>query len=847
MPNILLASKTAVPKINNHIIERERLTKILQRNDMAKLIVIRAPAGYGKTTMLSSWMNQLDSAVAWYTVDQTDNDPILFWKYLTHSVYSALHHESTSQIRSLLHTQPQLPLENLVDSLLNELFACEKIHIIIDDYHHIENVSIHHMMTRLIDFLPDHCTVYLTSRSSISLPVARWRLSYCMLEMDAKHLLFTYEETNQFYEKQKIQLSITELQNVFAVTEGWATGLQLTSLSTAKNATGEWQVEQLRRNDSNIAQFLMNEVLSKLAPPIQNFLLYTSLLEHVTPDICNLLTNRTDSQQVLLELEKQGFFISRVSTKEQIFKYHNLLKMTLRKELDGKCPQNVIVDLYEKATNALYKNGNFICAIELALNGELYARAEQWIYEHIVAVLSCGHSTSYVTWIRKLLKSGYDVHPEIMVMYAYTLAALHDLEDAYRVIEELEQKHRTNQWMDRAEYTSAVDDFLGVKAYILVMLKGDLAQGGEFIRQRLERKPKKSKWDAIFTQYNQKEHVLFRTNIGYKGKLLSDEKAMSFFIKFRSGEFKELSMTGYSYGMRAEKLYEWNRFDELSTELEEALRSGHQFRDSGLLVPMYILKSKIAALDNQYIVAQAVLDHAIETISERYWINTLRVMKALLFSRENDSIQAEQELAKIKGRSNADSTQVNLPFYLLVKARVYLVKGHYQEAKQLIIQVQLQSEQEGQLSTNIEAAILRAICLVELGDKNEALSVLHHALKLAEPYEYVRTFIDEIKILPLLRNYVEVRHELFDNWDEVSINYAHLLLECAQKHEQVPALEALSVREQEILSLLSAGASNREIAEKLFLSEGTVRVYLSGIYSKLGVKNRAQALLFKQT
>lgn len=373
--------------------------------------------------------------------------------------------------------------------------------------------------------------------------------------------------------------------------------------------------------------------------------------------------------------------------------------------------------------------------------------AEQWIQEHLVTFLSCGHSTSYINWINTLLANGYEVHPELMVMYAYTLAALHNLENAYQTILELEQKHRTNQWMNKNTYASAVDDFLGVKAYVFVMKNGDLSQAAEYIRQRLERNPIGSKWDAIFIQYNQTEPMLFRTNIGSRGKLLSDEQAMSFFAKFRTGEFKNLSMTGYSYGMRAEKLYEWNHFDELSIELEEALRSGHQFQDPGLLVPMYILKSKIAALEEQYIVAQSILDHAIETINERHWIDSIRVMKALLFLRESNVVQAEQELAKIK--ENMDK---NSPFYLLVKARYLLMKEHLLEAQQLIVQVQLQAQQQGQLSTCIEATILLAICLAEQGQADKSLMTLHQALKLAEPYQYIRTFMDEPQTYALLKN-----------------------------------------------------------------------------------------------
>lgn len=836
MPNILVASKTTVPQTGKQIIERERLNAILHQST-AKLIVVQAPAGYGKTTFLSSWFQQLETAVAWYTVDQTDNDLNRYWKYLIHAIGHSLQPEAASRINSILHAQPQLPLEFFMDSLLNELsLSTKKIHIMIDDYHHIHNVTIHQAMTRLIDFLPEHCFIYLTSRSSISLPIARWRLNHCLLEIGLEHLLFTYEETKEFYKNLNKKLDVKVLQKVFEITEGWPTGLQLTNLAGFHNVDKEF-----RESNLYVFQYLMSEVFFKLALPLQIFLLYTSLLEQLTADTCNVLTNRTDAHLVLLELDQQGLFISRVEAKEQVFRYHNLFREALRQELSNRFTQQDIIFLYEKAAVALYNNGNFLSAIELALSGNVFMYAEQWIQEHLVTFLSCGHSTSYVKWIDTFLSNGYEVHPELMVMYAYTLAALHNLEDAYQTILELEQKHRSNQWMNKSEYASAVDDFLGVKAYVFVMKNGDLSQAGEYIRQRLERNPVGSKWDAIFIQYNQTEPMLFRTNIGSRGKLLSDEQAMSFFAKFRTGKFKNLSMTGYSYGVRAEKLYEWNQFAELSIELEEAIRSGHQFQDAGLLVPMYILKSKMAVLEEQYIVAQGVLDHAIEAVNERHWINSIRVMKALLFLREDNIVQAEQELAKVKEKVDKDT-----PFYLLVKARYLLMKGHPLAAQQLIRQVQSQAQQQEQLSTRIEATILLAICLGEQGQADEALETLHQALKLAEPYNYIRTFLDENKIIPLMRDYIDVcQKHAKEDWDEVIISYVYRLLNYVQ--ELIPVLEVLSTREQEIFSLLSEGASNKEIAEQLFLSEGTIRVYLSGIYNKLGVKNRAQALLLKQS
>lgn len=835
--NVLITAKTNVPELPKNATERQRLTDMLKQASTSRLIVVRAPAGYGKTTMLSHWAKQMEQAVAWYSVNQEDNDPIRFWKYFTASICQALQLNSMQYLWELPHVQPQPPVKFLVNALLTELYESnEPIQIVIDDYHVIHNEAIHEMLKLLIDFMPSHCSICIASRTSLSLPIAKWRLIFRVVEIGREQLLFTFEEAKKFYNERNIIFKRLEtVQAMLNMTESWVMGLLLTTIAMKDDEDGQFHRNAL------VMEYLMKEVLETLPLDIQQFLLYTSILEQLTPEVCDALANRSDSFRVLSMLEQQGVFVIRMESKNPVFRYHNLMLETLQRELQSSYSEEFIRALYEKASTTLFEKGNILSAIELALNGKLFAKAEQWIRENMVRLLSCGQSTTYVVWIRTMLDNRYEVHPEMMVMYAYTLATLHNLQDALAVIQELEQRHKEHQWMTQEEYATAVDDFLGIKAYILVMLNGDLVQGAQYIQRRLERKPKNSKWDAIFTQYNQQEPVLSRTNIGSKGKLISDEKAMSFFSLFRTGEFKELSMTGYSYGVRAEKLYEWNRFDELMLELEEALKAGYRFRDQGLLVPMYILKSKVLARNHPHIVAQTVLDHALENVSEKRWKDALHTMKALLFVRNQELDKAENELLKTGESYVTKTTLHEIPFYELVTVRILLAKEQYEKALAIILRVKKQAQQQQQLSTNIEAIVLEAICYSRLNKREQSLQALHEALRLGEPYGYVRTFLDESEIQPILESYVTRRQQDTSNeWHDVSIHYVLQLLDKEQKQQSL--IDSLTPREQEMYALLIEGVSNKEIAARLFLSEGTVRVYLSGIYQKLGVKNRAQAM-----
>ncbi|HJF33017.1 MAG TPA: LuxR C-terminal-related transcriptional regulator [Sporosarcina psychrophila] len=844
MQGVLLTSKITLPMNTGKIVERERLTQLLQRGSRSKLLFVRAPAGYGKTTMLSQWAIQHEGPIAWFTVDVTDNDLLRFWEYVAYTVFASFRSSTASSILSMFHAQSSFSSEKLIDSLLNEISLLPgNIQIIIDDYHLIENANIHAMMEQFMNYLPSNTKVCLSSRMDLPLPFAKWREKSWLSEIGIEQLRLTYEEGKEFYEQQNIVFDHAHhLQTVVDVTEGWAAGLQLAGLSLASDSERDGDFSQFDGRHPFVAEFLMKEVFETLSPSSHFFLLCTSILDQLTPEICDKLTRRSDSHERLHELEKKGLFIIRLHEKEPIFRYHNLLTETLRSELENRYADDFIVLMNEKVALILYEKGDFICAIEHALNGHMYGRAEEWIMANIIDVLTAERFTVFVRWIRTLLDNYYDVNPQMKVMYAFALAALHNLEEADRILIDLESQVKMDQWMGKAEYSGAVYDFLGVKAYLIILRTGDMGQALKLIKQRLDsNKPEDSVWDAIATQYNQTESSLFRTTICSKGKLLLDENEMFYFNGFRTDAFENFNMAGYSYGIRAEKLYEWNRLEEASEEQKKAMSFRNRFQDPGLFIPMAFLESRIHALKKNFLEAHTALDNELEKVNAQHWKDALYIMKALFFLRENKVVQAENELAKTTMKNNRGLALEN-PFRSLVDARILLEKGQPEDALQLIIRVKIQALEEEQVTTIIESAVLEALCYSMLSNEAEALYALHEAIVRGEPYGYLRTFIDEPTIIPLLKRYLKShRQGLLGQRDTVSLSYVEHLL--SESRGQNNVLDLLTPREQEVIQLLASGASNRDIAKQLFLKEGTVRVYLTSIYEKLNVNSRTQAIL----
>ncbi len=837
MQMVWLSSKTTVPRAMAEAVERERLYKLLRNNQAKKITVVQAPAGYGKTTLLSQWFSYSTEPVAWISLNTSDNDPIRFWKYVIHTTSNITQSNMYNTLSSLLQSQDPSTLEFLIDSFLYEMSQFKhRICIVLEDYHLIENDVIHQMLVQLIENLPDNVHIYLTTRINLPLPIAKWRVKSWLWEIDTQQLCFTFEEIKQFYENKNLFYKEDKLlSHVLNTTEGWAAGIQLTSISKIASSKNALIVDRTDHLQPSITDFLLQEILNTLPSSIQDFLLRTSLLQSLEPEICNILTNRTDSYTVLIELEKKGIFTVRLNSNQPLFRYHHLFAEALQIELRHRYSKEIVSSINLGAATLLHNKGDFIAAIEIALNESEYELAEMWIIEHLVDIFQTGQTATFARWVKILRSNHYDANFEILVMYIITLISTLEIVEAGLLIYELDEKQRIGQWMDQEKNRGIADIFVTVKAYGLIGMGKDIEQATEIIQKQLEKGIVGSRWDHIPMQYNLFEHKILRTSIGSKGKFWSWEQSIPFAKLFRETEFKDKSMTAFSYGVSAETMYEKNYLDAAQSELEVAIKYGHSLQDPGLFIPMYVLKAQIYVLNKNYIAAHALIDNVMDLVSEKHWLNILRTMKARCYLLEGDMLRTEVELRK------AESKQ---PFWLLAHVRFLLAKAKLEEALKTIIQVKTKALQEEQVSTIIEATMLEAICEMQMGHKDSAVKALHEALSHGSAYGYVRTFLDEEASLNLLKAYLKMRQKNKKiSWNSVPLSYVELLIENSREADNL--LDLLTPREMEVFNLLVDGATNREIAKKLFLTEGTVRVYLTTIYSKLGVTSRAKAILLK--
>lgn len=835
--SVWLHSKITIPKVADTIVHRGRLDFLLNKS-RARVKLIQAAAGYGKTTLLSQWANQLEEPVAWLSIDMMDNDPSRFWQYIMKAISEATGEPIANKLTYLFDLQYMPPVELIVDSLLNELTLIQApLHIVLDDYHYIEINAIHKMMTRFINYLPDHVYLYIASRYKSPFPVAAWRVKSWIAEIGITELAFTYEEIEELYQKKQILMDQADFcKEILRKTDGWAAGVQLSGISEERN------IGSLNRSNTFVTEYIMQEVFSTLSLSTQKFLLETSMLKTLDPELCNLITAREDSLEQLSELVDLGILTIRLSSKKQIFRYHQLLVEVLEQERKRLYTTEQHQALIDKIANLLYTRKDYHTAIEFALKQKQYDLADQWIEEQLLDIFYSGQIGVLIQWVDTLCKAEYPVALETLIIYAVCLMTMTNIEQTKQIITKLDERDEQNSWKNQEKYAELDSILRSLKAYIK-LAEGKQDEFIDLILKQVDRGLVNEKWYLAPVRYNPFQAKISRTPLGSKGKYanLNDIRAFSTF--FRQTEFKEQHVMGYSYGIFAEIVYEANLLEEVLLEVEQGLSYAHRFAERGLYVPLSILKGKIYMVQGQMTAAHAIWNQALSEVSEWYWLRSIHAIKAFAYLKEHRIKEAEAELEKIK---RPDPLQIELgqEFWILVYCRLLMAKKEWEKALAIIIQVHDYANKEEQVDLIIEASILEAICQRQLNQKDIAFFTLHTALYLGSCFGYKRIFIDEESFDSLLVEYQTYIKEKNPFHNEVSTIYLEELLNISKgTHPSDNRIHQLTSRERDVLRLLISGAFNREMANQLHLSEGTIRVYLTRIYSKLEVKSRAQAIL----
>ncbi len=329
---MLLVTKLRQPQTSPFAISRPRLLTKLDQSLGGKLTLVAAPAGYGKTTLVSDWAGRLSDngmRVAWCLLDEYDNEPVRFLQYFIGALQR--YDEGIGQhCQEMLQTSQinaghQSP-EAVMTVLINELAQTSTPGVIIlDDLHLVDDPQIISAVRFWIERAPAHIHTVITSRDASMLPLARWRTRAQLTEISSQELRCTEDEAIAFL-RGMVGESLTDadIQRLVARTEGWVAGLQLAALSLNSSETPQQLIDEFAGSDRHVMDFLIEEVLAEQPDDIRCFLLQTSILQQLTPEICDAVTKRDDSHALLAQLERRNLFLIALDNRRRAYRYHPL-------------------------------------------------------------------------------------------------------------------------------------------------------------------------------------------------------------------------------------------------------------------------------------------------------------------------------------------------------------------------------------------------------------------------------------------------------------------------------------------------------------------------------------------
>ncbi len=449
MPVQILATKLFIPLPRQGIVGRSRLIEKLNEGLAAnyKLTLISAPAGFGKTTLVSDWVAGRDQKIAWISLDEDDNDPALFLTYLISALQMISENFGKRALVGLQSPQPP-PAESIVTTLLNEITnIADNFVLVLDDYHAIDSKAVDEILTFLLEHLPTQMHLVITTREDPHLPIARLRARGQLIELRAANLRFTPAEAADFLNQAMgLNLSAENIAVLETRTEGWIAGLQLAALSMQGHQDTASFIKSFTGSHHFVLDYLVEEILEQQSESIQTFLLQTSILDRVCGPLCDavLKSPSASGQKTLEYLERANLFIIPLDNERCWYRYHHLFADVLRMHLEAKQADQGSA-LHRRASEWYEHNGLMDHAIRHALTAKDFGRAADLIEKIFLTKSRNQQSAVVLGWLKALPDEVIYVRPVLSVAYALVSLTRGGLEGV--------ESHLRNaeRWMDMTD------------------------------------------------------------------------------------------------------------------------------------------------------------------------------------------------------------------------------------------------------------------------------------------------------------------------------------------------------------------------------------------------------------
>jgi LuxR family maltose regulon positive regulatory protein len=870
----ILATKLYIPPLRPSIVPRPRLVDRLNECLAmgCNLTLISAPAGFGKTTLVSEWIASCGRPVAWLSLDERDNDPARFITYLVKALQTIQAGIGEGLLAALQSPQP-LQIETILTTLLNEISTIpENFLLVLDDYHSIDSHPVDQSLAFLIEHQPPQMHLLIATREDPDLPLARMRARGQCTELRAADLRFTPAEAAEFLNRvMGLNLSEADVAALEARTEGWIAGLQLAALSMQGHQDAAGFIQSFTGSHRFVMDYLLEEVLHQQPESIQAFLLRTSVLDRMCGPLCDavLFDPSIPGQATLEYLEHANLFIVPQDNERRWYRYHHLFGDLLRKRLGQSLPPGGIAELQLHASQWYENNDLMLEAFKHAAAANDIERAVRLMESKKMPIHLRGTATAILDWLESLPKTVLDARPALW----WSQASMSMIIGQPMGVEEKLQATEAAlalAALPGAEPDETTRDLIGKIAAVRANVAQMQAQTEIILvqaRRALEYLHPDNLSDRSMATRALGFTYFIKNDLTEAGRLYVEAYSLAqaagniinaSLALIRLGQLQEaenqlhLAAETYQRGLPlideyspynasvaylglARIHYEWNDLDAAEKYGEQSLKLSRQFDqviDRLVVSEMFLSHPKLARGD-----ANGAMGWMLQAEETSHLKNyTYRLP---------DIASHQAGIQLFQGNVDEAAQLVRQYAMPLMQARVLIAQDDPSAALAVLEPERQQAEAKRLPQRLLLVLAVQSVVLFAQGEKDQAVQVLAEALVLAEPGGYIRLFVDEGALMAQILLEAAARG--------IKPDYVARLLaafEGEPKEERqaasVPApsslIEPLSPRELEILKLIAQGLSNREIGERLFLALDTIKGHNRKIFDKLQVQSRTEAI-----
>lgn len=879
----LLRTKIAIPPARPQRVERTRLIERINEGMKRTLTLIVAPAGFGKTTLISEWARTASMPVAWLSLERADRAPERFLSYLIYAIQQFSPQAGQTTL-AMLRSGQTTSSDAILFSLLNDLSEIPTdFALILDDYHSVDSAEINEILQSVFEHSPAQMHIGVTSRTVLEVSLARLRALDQVVDVNVTDLRFNANEVRAFLEQMGTSLTPEQLIHLNQSTEGWAVGLQLAGLALARQPF-DWNIPA---GQAHIFDYLAEEVLRRESPEVQEFLKVSALFDRFSLPLMDHLVRNTQYESLaplLAHIERANLFLISIDTSGTWFRYHALFAEFLHRQL----PPDQVKQHYHEASVWFEENNLLDEAIHYATHAADFERAVALLETHYIDMVKRGEQSTLMEWLDTIPPGLMENHPRlwlakgwgnVITLNSVQAEACAEKAEALTPLDGSGDSSRLRGEAKALRILSGIfagkaaseddisaafillseqDDFLHSLLYFNLgmrhILLGNTAQALDALTETL--RLTKTSDSPIVT-------IIARVQIGetrqIRGALELAERAFLAAIQSTRETLGGNSfLLGMPYVSYAELLREQNRFEEAIQYAEQGIAYSQIWQPIASMDGQIAL-ARLFAAQGRWEEAFSQIEHALQATESSVSIidDTIVIAQLVRLTLLQGNLPKAEHLIKIyeleKFSEQTFFTFSEMTQLVLLRAKTAALHSDPRPAPavlEALSKLIAESERRERVTPVIEAFVLKAYAHHAVGEHDRAIESLSHALTLGAQSGYVRIFADESK--PLLHLLEQYQNKLHAPQAYIEVIMHILRKETTQyaAHDTPPQLPItnysitpLTRRELDILQLLAAGKSNQEIAQECVLTLNTVKKHVGNILSKLGVANRTQAVM----